>query len=105
METEDFITPPDHVNFIAKKLFGNCGEILNGSIAYLKQGGGGPVDMHTHANDHLFIVISGEAKVVLENETKIIRKNEAFTVMGNIPHSIWNNIDGETIMIGITIKN
>lgn len=104
-ETDEFITPPGHINSLAKKLFGNCGEILNGSIAYLKPSGGGPVDVHTHENDHLFIVVRGEAKVLLGDEIKIIHENEAFTVKGNIPHSVWNNTDGETVMIGITIKN
>lgn len=104
-EINDFITPPNHIKFLAKKLFGNCGEILNGSIAYLQPNGGGPLEVHTHENDHLFIVVKGEAKVILDNETKVIHENESFIVKGNIPHSVWNNINNETIMIGITIKS
>lgn len=104
-KTKDFTTPPNHVNFLAKKLFGNCGEIENVSIAYLAPNGGGPKEPHTHEHDHLFIVVEGEAKVILNKNTHIISKNESFVVKGNIPHSVWNNVDETTVMIGITIKN
>ena len=30
---KEFITPPDHIHFLAKKLFADCGEIIDGSIA------------------------------------------------------------------------
>ncbi len=101
---EGFITPPNHTNFVAKKLFGSVGEIIDGSIAYIDLQGGGPIEKHTHEHNHLFIVTSGEAKILLDDEEIIIKKNEAFLVNGKIPHSVWNNIDGETIMIGISVK-
>ena len=31
----DFMTPPKHVHFRAKKLFGEMGRIVDGSIAYI----------------------------------------------------------------------
>lgn len=34
---KEFITPPDHIHFLAKKLFADCGEIIDGSIAYLEK--------------------------------------------------------------------
>lgn len=101
---EDFITPPNHVRFHAKPLFGNMGEIMNGAIAYLDELGGGPIEKHTHEHNHLFIVVQGEAKILLDQETKILRANEAFLVEGRIPHSVWNNVQGQTVMIGITVK-
>lgn len=101
---KDFITPPNHVNFLAKKLFGETGEIIDGSIAYLQQGGGGPVKLHTHDHDHLFIVTKGEAKILLGDKEIILKKDESFLVKGSIPHSVWNNIDTETVMIGISVK-
>ncbi|MGN0143340.1 MAG: cupin domain-containing protein [Clostridium sp.] len=102
----DFITPPDHINFYAKKMFGNSGKILDGSIAYIYENGGGPLKNHVHkSHDHLFIVVEGEAKIILENEEIILNKNESFLVNGSIPHSVWNNIKGKTIMIGLTIEN
>ena len=100
----DFTTPPNHVNFLAKKLFGNCGEIIKGSIAYLEADGGGPTELHTHEHDHLFIVVKGEAKVQFENEVRIIRSDESFIVKGHLPHSVWNNTSETTVMIGIEIK-
>lgn len=100
----DFITPPNHVKFLAKKLFEHCGEILDGSIAYLESGGGGPVQLHTHEHSHLFIVIEGQVKIQLGKEFKIINENESFLVKGYIPHSVWNNSKLRTIMIGISVK-
>lgn len=105
MNKTKFITPPNHINFLAKKLFDNCGEIVNGSIAYLEPNGGGPTELHTHKHDHLFIVIKGEAKVLFENEFHIIHENESFVVKGNLLHSVWNNTQGITVMVGISIKN
>ncbi len=100
---EEFITPPAHVNFKAKKLFGEAGEIKDGAIAYLSPNGGGPTTPHTHEHNHLFIVVNGEAKVLLGDKEVIIRKDESFLVDGKIPHSVWSNTDGETVMIGITV--
>ena len=51
----------------------------------------------------LFIVTEGEAKILLGDEEVIIHKDEAFLVEGRIPHSCWNNIEGVTKMIGITV--
>ena len=56
----EFMTPPKHVNFRAKK-------------------------------------------ILLSDEEVIIHKDKAFLVEGRIPHSCWNNIEGVTEMIGITV--
>ena len=74
---DGFITPSEHVNFLAKNLFGACGQIVNGAIAYLAPDGGGPVTPHTHATDHLFIVTQGEAKVLLDGQERIIQIGRA----------------------------
>lgn len=100
----DFITPPNHINFKAKKLFGEMGRIINGSIAYVDLNGGGPEKLHTHNHNHLFIVIKGEAKILLEDKEVAVKENESFLVKGSIPHSVWNNADTETIMIGISVE-
>ncbi len=102
---DDFMTPPNHVNFKAKKLFGECGKIKDGAIAYVLPKGGGPVEKHSHSHNHLFIVTKGEAKVLLGDEEVIIKENESFLVKGTIPHSVWNNTDSETVMIGITVED
>lgn len=98
------MTPPAHVGFRAKRLFGAGGAIVDGAIAYLEPGGGGPVQPHTHDTDHLFIVVSGGAKVLLDGEETIIPENGSLLVKGNIPHSVWNNTGRETVMIGITVR-
>ena len=38
-----------------------------------------------------------------DDETVIIHENEAFMIEGIRPHVVWNNADGTTTMIGITI--
>lgn len=101
----EFMTPPNHVNFLAKKLFGNSGKIKDISIAYLNKEGGGPIEQHTHFHDHLFIVTQGEAKIIYDDEIIILKKDEAFLVKGAVSHSVWNNIDDETIMVGISVEN
>ena len=100
----NFTTPPNHINFLAKKLFAEMGEIIDGSIAYLEKDGGGPTELHTHAHNHLFIVVKGEAKILLNNEPVIVRENESYLVKGSIPHSVWNNLSQTTVMIGISVK-
>ena len=101
---KDFITPPNHVNFLAKQLFGSCGEIENVAVAHLQPNGGGPTTQHSHTHSHLFIVTKGEAKVLLGNDVHIIHENESFLIEGGRMHSVWNNADSETVMVGITIK-
>ena len=101
---DGFMTPPKHVGFEAKKLFGDAGRIMDGSIAYIGLNGGGPTEPHTHEHDHLFVVVKGEARVLLGEETVVIREDEAFLVKGMILHSVWNNHDGETVMIGISVR-
>jgi len=101
---QNFITPPNHINFLAKKLFGEVGEIIDGSVAYLEKQGGGPTQLHTHEHKHLFIVTKGEAKIILGEETVIVGENESYLVDGKIPHSVWNNIKETTVMVGVSIK-
>ena len=99
----DFIIPPNHINFRAKRLFGEMGRIADGAIAYIDLNGGGPAEPHTHSHNHLFIVTEGEAKILLGDKEIIVKKDEAFLVEGKIPHSVWNSSDGITKMIGITV--
>jgi len=98
------MTPPNHKNFLAKKLFAEMGEIIDGSIAYLEKDGGGPLEPHTHEHNHLFIVVKGEAKILLNNEIIIVKENNYCLVDGSMPHSVWNNLAETTIMIGMSVK-
>lgn len=101
---QQFITPANHVHFRAKKLFGEMGKIKDGSIAYMDADGGGPTELHTHKHNHLFIVCKGEARIQLDKEVVIVKENESYLVQGEIPHSVWNNIESETIMVGISVE-
>ena len=73
------------------------------AVAIVDLNGGGPEGMHSHPHNHLFIVTSGEARVEYEDETVIIHENEAFVVEDFRPHAVWNNLDGRTVMVGITL--
>jgi mannose-6-phosphate isomerase-like protein (cupin superfamily) len=79
------------------------GSIIDGSIAYVDLNGGGPTELHTHEHNHLFIVTQGEAKILLGDKNVIIKKDEYYLVDGKIPHSVWNNLASETVMIGISV--
>ena len=46
----------------------------------------------------------GEDKILLDDSEIIVKKDESFLVDGKIPHSVWNNHDGKTVMIGISVK-
>ena len=101
----EFATPFNHINFLAKKLFGGVGEIIDGSIAYIEEGGGGPVEKHKHEHCHLFIVVSGQAKILLEdNKEVLVNENESYIVESNQIHSVWNNTNKTMVMIGISLK-
>ena len=102
---KEFITPPKHINFKAKKLFGEQGEIIDGAIAYILPNGGGPIEKHKHSHDHLFIVVKGQAKIMSGDKEIILNKDSSYLVDGTIEHSIWNNSDEETVMIGISVKH
>ena len=103
--TQEFTTPPNHKGFSAKKLFDENGKIKWGAIAYIDKGGGGPEGNHTHKENHIFIVVDGEAKIILGEQTFIVRKNESFFVNGMMPHSIWNNTDQTTVVIKISTES
>ncbi len=104
MNDDNFITPPGHSGFSAKKLFDENGKIKWGAIAYIERNGGGPKGNHTHSENHIFIVADGEARVVLGDREVIVKKNESLFVDGTTPHSIWNNSDKICQVIKISVQ-
>ena len=99
---DGFMTPEGHRGFSAKKLFDRMGEIQWGAIAYIEKGGGGPENNHTHSDNHIFIVVDGEVRVVQGKKETVVGKNESLFVDGMIPHSIWNNGDRTAVVIKIS---
>lgn len=98
-----FVTPLNHVNFYAKRIFGGQGKVTDCSVAYLDKDGGGPIERHSHAHNHLFFVVKGEAKVVFDDGEVVIRENDSYLVEGSRRHSVWNNLNTQTVMIGLTV--
>lgn len=101
---DGFFTPPDHIQFEAKKLFGPLEGVMDGSVAYLQPGGGGPLEKHTHSHNHLFFVISGQANVLLGDDEIVIPQGGSYLVTGTVPHSVWNGCGEVTVMLGISLK-
>lgn len=103
---DNFITPPNHFGFKAKKLEEEIkGTISDCSVAYIEPNGGGPEPGHTHIHDHFFIVAEGTATIKMGQEKLIINKDESIIIPGSIIHSIWNETDKPLKMIGITIQS
>ena len=104
-DKSQFMTPEGHKNFSAKKLFDNHGRIQWGAIAYIEKNGGGPENNHTHSDDHLFIVVEGEVKVISGDKEFIVGKNDSLYINGMIPHSIWNNGEETAVVIKISTEH
>ncbi len=104
MSNDSTFIPADHVGFVAKWLASKeQGAPANVFLGQVDSGGGGPKPPHTHPHDHIFIIVSGKAKVIIGEERRILGSDEAIHVPGDIPHSIWNEGEGELKMIGISI--
>lgn len=101
---EKFMTPPNHEKFLAKKLFNDAGKIHWGAVAYIEVGGGGPKNNHTHEDDHIFIVVDGEVKIIVDGTENIVGKDNSFYVKGSLPHSIWNNGNTTAKVIKISVS-
>lgn len=101
---KDFNLVPDHVDFVAKRLFEDAGKLQDGSIIYAKPNGGGPTKDVQHDHNHLFIVVKGEAKVIVEGKESIVPENESVIVPGKVSHSIWNNSsENDLIMVSLSM--
>lgn len=101
---KEFMTPPDHINFHAKKLCGNLGEMLDCAVAVLDKGGEGPTKQHSHEHGHFFVVTKGEAYIEIDDEKIVLHENESCYVKSFAMHKVGNNIDDTTVMVGISIK-
>lgn len=102
----EFITPPNHFGFQAKKIYGTPikGTLTNCSIAYIEPQGGGPKPEHKHSHNHFFILTEGEATIYEDEKKIIVRKEEAVYINGQKIHTILNESNQELKMIGITIE-
>lgn len=101
---QEFMTPPGHRGFLAKRLFDENGRIRWGAIAYIEPGGGGPEGNHTHDEAHIFIVTEGEVEVMLDGQAHTVSKNESFFVPGQGVHSIWNRGKETAVVIKISVE-
>ena len=102
----EYITPPNHFGFKAKKVWGESikGELLDCAIAHIEPLGGGPKPMHQHPDhSHLFIVTEGVATIYQDGQKVMVKQEEAIYVDGSTLHSIWNEGDSRLTMLGITI--
>jgi len=105
-ELDDCIIPPHHIGFKAKPiLLKEEGKGIDCFLAYIEPEGGGPQTDHTHAHDHLFIVIEGVATIYIEGEINEIGEGQSLIVDGSAKHSVWNKSKSQLKMIGINLYN
>lgn len=103
MKNKNYITPPAHNNFKALKLWDEPTNFSDLSIAYIEPGGGGPMELHTHPYDHLFIVVEGEVTILEDGKEFVLREEEAYRVKGSVPHSVRNQTQERVTMLGMTL--
>ena len=59
-------------------------------------------DNHTHSDNHIFIVVDGEVRIVTGDREIIAGKDQSVFVDGMTPHSIWNNGAKAAVVIKIS---
>lgn len=95
---------PHHTGFLAKRVFGEAGRVLDVSAAHLEPRGGGPVPAHRHPEqNHLFIVTQGAVEVRTPAGVHRFGPNEALLVPGGEVHEVWNAGDDPAVVVGITL--
>lgn len=89
---ENFIIPPNHIDFKAKKISQNDvnATMLDLAVAYVEPGGGGPSPSHAHDKDHFFIVVEGCATIRTGNQSIVLQTDETTYIKGSVEHSVWN---------------
>ncbi|EOS67255.1 cupin domain-containing protein [Oscillibacter sp. 1-3] len=93
-----------HTGFLAKRVFGEAGRVLDVSIAHLEPQGGGPAPAHSHpGRDHLFIVTQGVMEARTPEGVRRFGPNEALLVPGGQIHEVWNAGDGPAVVVGVTL--
>ena len=96
---------PGHVGFLAKRVFGQAGGVLDLSIARLEPGGGGPEPPHRHPErDHLFIVTEGIMEARLPEGVRRFGPDGSLLVHGADLHEIWNAGNTPAVVVGITLR-
>ncbi len=84
-------TPPGHTRFSAMVVASRLDkQIADCAVAYIEPSGGGPEPAHTHVNDHLFVMLEGEATIVSGEREIGLKTYESVFIPGNEPHSVWN---------------
>lgn len=101
---DGFTSVPHHTGFLAKRVFGEAGRVLDVSVAHLEPRGGGPVPAHSHPRrDHLFVVTRGVMEARTPEGVRRFGPDEALLVPGGEVHEVWNAGDEPAVVVGITL--
>lgn len=101
---DGFTSVPHHTGFLAKRVFGEAGRVLDVSVAHLEPRGGGPVPAHSHpGRDHLFVVTRGVMEARTPEGVRRFGPDEALLVPGGEVHEVWNAGDEPAVVVGITL--
>ncbi|MEF2230075.1 MAG: cupin domain-containing protein [Pseudodesulfovibrio sp.] len=99
-----FTVPPGHVGFAALRLAGRIdARIADCAIARIEPGGGGPMPEHTHAHDHLFVVLAGSVEIRMDGTTTTLPVHQSMLVPGDALHSVWNTAQIPATVLGISL--
>jgi len=99
-----FTVPPGHVLFSAMRLAGRIdAQIADCSIARIDPGGGGPMPEHTHAHDHLFVVLDGSVEIRMNGTATTLPAHQSMLVPGDALHSVWNASQAPAKVLGISL--
>ena len=74
-----------------------AGLVFSGDAAYI-------VTAHDDSDDHIFVIVDGEVRIVTGDREIIAGKDQAVFVKGMTPHSIWNNGAKTAVVIKISTE-
>lgn len=70
-------------------------------VGHSTQFPGGGIPGHSHHNEELYLCLSGRVEVTVGEETQTLEPNSAVYIPSNVPHSLRNLAEGESVILFI----
>ena len=68
-------------------------------VGHSTQSPGGGIPEHSHQNEEVYICLSGRVQVTVGSETAFLEPITAVYIPPNIPHSLRNVAEGESVIL------
>ncbi|MGE5620794.1 MAG: cupin domain-containing protein [Sphingomonadaceae bacterium] len=68
-------------------------------IGHSTQSPGGGIPRHAHHNEEVYLCLAGRVEVTVGEETQIMEPVSAVYIPSNVPHSLRNLADGESVIL------